>query len=307
GDDERFDYMYKFVSDKTVKSGTTPADRAHNLTVLETGTLYVAKFAFTSADEIDGSGKLPSDGAFNGTGEWIPLVRGAESLVDGMSAEEVLVFTRLAGDKVGATKMDRPEDVEPSLTTGKIYAALTNNTRRGTSGNAPADEVNPRNANKHGHILEITEDGDDNTAETFTWTLPIICGDPSDESTYFMGFDKSQVSPISAPDNVAFDKHGNLWIATDGNKLGANDGLFAVPLEGEQKGHLKQFLSVPVGAETCGPFITEDNKSVFVAVQHPGEVDGASVEEPASTWPHGDYAKPAVVCTWRPDGAEIGT
>ncbi|MGH3738448.1 MAG: PhoX family protein, partial [Micromonosporaceae bacterium] len=104
GDDERFDYMYKFVSDKTVKSGTTPADRAHNLTVLETGTLYVAKFAFTSADEIDGSGKLPSDGAFNGTGEWIPLVRGGESLVDGMSAEEVLVFTRLAGDKVGATK-----------------------------------------------------------------------------------------------------------------------------------------------------------------------------------------------------------
>ncbi|MGH3711880.1 MAG: PhoX family protein [Micromonosporaceae bacterium] len=306
GDDERFDYMYKFVSDKTYREGTSPADREHNKTLLESGSLYVAKFAFTSADEIDGSGKLPSDGAFNGTGTWIPLVRNGESLVEGMTVDQVLVYARIAGDKVGATKMDRPEDVEPHPTTGKIYAALTNNSRRGTTGQPPADEVNPRNANKHGHILEITEDGGDNTAETFTWTLPIVCGDPTDPSTYFMGFDKSQVSPISCPDNVAFDKHGNLWLATDGNQLGHNDGLFAVPLEGAEKGHLKQFLSVPVGAETCGPFITKDNKSVFVAVQHPGEVDGATVEDPASTWPHGNYAKPAVVCTWRSDGAEIG-
>ncbi len=205
----------------------------------------MAKLGFTSAGEIDGSGKLPGDGAFNGTGKWIKLVSGNRSFVDGMTAADVLVFTRLAGDKVGATKMDRPEDVQPNPVSGKIYAALTNNTNRGTGTNAPADEANPRNANKHGHIFEITEDRGDHTGESFTWALPIVCGDPADPATYFAGYDKTKVSPISCPDNVAFDSTGNLWISTDGNALGSNDGLFATPIEGPEKGHLKQFLTVP--------------------------------------------------------------
>ncbi|RKN48394.1 PhoX family protein [Micromonospora endolithica] len=307
GDDERFDYLYKFVSDKKFMKGNSWVARRHNLTLLESGTLYVAKLGFTSAGEIDGSGKLPTDGAFNGTGQWIKLVSGNRSYVEGMTAADVLTFTRLAGDKVGATKMDRPEDVEPSLLTGKVYVALTNNSARGTGSNPKADEANPRNANKHGQILELVEHRGDNTADTFTWSLPIVAGDPADPSTYFAGYDKAKVSPISCPDNVAFDATGNLWISTDGNALGSNDGLFATAVEGPERGHLKQFLTVPVGAEACGPFITGDNRSVFVAVQHPGELDGASVENPASNWPDGDYAKPAVVITWRLDGAPIGS
>ncbi|MFI6261652.1 PhoX family protein [Micromonospora sp. NPDC051006] len=307
GDDERFDYLYKFVSDKKFMKGDSWAARKHNLTLLESGTLYVAQLEQTSAGEIDGSGKLPSDGAFNGRGRWIKLVSGNRSYVDGMTAADVLTFTRLAGDKVGATKMDRPEDVEPSLLTGKVYVALTNNTNRGVGSNPKADEANPRNANKHGQVLELVENRGDNTAESFTWSLPIVCGDPTDASTYFAGYDKTKVSPISCPDNVAFDATGNLWISTDGNALGSNDGLFATALEGPERGHLKQFLTVPLGAETCGPFITGDNRSVFVAVQHPGEITGASVESPKSTWPDGDYAKPGVVVTWRLDGGPVGS
>ncbi|MGC4768069.1 PhoX family protein [Micromonospora sp. DT44] len=307
GDDERFDYLYKFVSDKKFLKGNSWAARKHNLTLLESGTLYVAKLDQTSAAEIDGSGTLPTDGAFNGRGRWIKLVSGNRSFVDGMTAADVLTFTRLAGDKVGATKMDRPEDVEPSHLTGKVYVALTNNTDRGKAGKAAADEANPRNANKHGQILELVEDRDDNTAATFAWSLPIVCGDPTDPSTFFSGYDKTQVSPISCPDNVAFDATGNLWISTDGNALGSNDGLFATAVEGPEKGHLKQFLTVPIGAETCGPFITGDNRSVFVAVQHPGEITGASVENPASNWPDGDYAKPGVVVTWRLNGGPVGS
>ncbi|MGV9210792.1 PhoX family protein [Micromonospora sp. RB23] len=307
GDDERFDYLYKFVSDKKFLKGNSWAARKHNLTLLESGTLYVAKLDQTSAAEIDGSGTLPTDGAFNGRGRWIKLVSGNRSFVDGMTAADVLTFTRLAGDKVGATKMDRPEDVEPSLLTGKVYVALTNNTDRGKAGKAAADEANPRNANKHGQILELVEDRNDNTSETFAWSLPIVCGDPTDPSTFFSGYDKTKVSPISCPDNVAFDATGNLWISTDGNALGSNDGLFATAVEGPEKGHLKQFLTVPIGAETCGPFITGDNRSVFVAVQHPGEITGASVENPASNWPDGDYAKPGVVVTWRLDGGPVGS
>ncbi|MDI6100963.1 PhoX family phosphatase [Actinoplanes sp. NEAU-A12] len=308
GDDERFDYLYKFVSDKKYIDSDAPWARKHNLTLLESGTLYVAKVTGDSpATEIDGTGKLPTDGKFDGRGEWIKLVSGNTSFVPGMTAIDVLTFTRLAGDAVGATKMDRPEDVQPSLRTGKIYAAMTNNSNRGVGANAKADEANPRNANKHGHIFEITEDKGDHTGTRFSWQLPIVCGDPASADTYFGGYDKSAVSPISCPDNVAFDSAGNLWISTDGNALGSNDGLFATPIEGKERGHLRQFLTVPPGAETCGPFITKDDRSVFVAVQHPGEISGASVDNPASVWPDGDFAKPGVVVTWRKDGGPIGS
>jgi secreted PhoX family phosphatase len=301
GDDERFDYLYKFVSSRTMRTGRQKL--AHNLGILTEGTLYVARFTGNSPGEIDGSGKLPSDGEFDGTGQWIPLARSnvdgtGESFVAGMSVPDVLVHTRLAGDAVGATKMDRPEDVEPHPRTGKVYASLTNNNRRGVDG-APADEPNPRNANRHGHVLELTEDGDDPAATTFTWKLLLVCGDPNDAATYFAGFPKDQVSPISCPDNLAFDPSGNLWIATDGNALGSNDGLFAVPLDGPSRGQVKQFLTVPRGAETCGPVI--EDRLALVSVQHPGQLDGASAEQPASRWPDGpdSQPRPSVISVWK--------
>lgn len=300
GDDSRYEYIYKFVSKERYKPGF---DR-HNRTLLDEGTLYVAKFTGDSpASEIDGSGKLPADGEFDGSGEWIPLVSGDKSYVDGMSAAEVLVYTRSAADKVGATKMDRPEDMERNPVTGGVYVALTNNTNRTA---AEADEANPRSANKHGHVLEIVERRGDAGEKRFAWSIPLVCGDPNDAATYFAGYDKSKVSPISCPDNVTFDKDGNLWISTDGNALGTNDGLFVMPVKGKERGHLRQFLTVPVGAETCGPLVTADQRSVFVAVQHPGETDGASPEEPSSHWPDGDQPRPSVAVVWHGQGKKIG-
>ncbi|MDO3649429.1 PhoX family protein [Nocardia mangyaensis] len=307
GDDERFDYMYKFVSTKKVQPGMGAASMRHNMTILDEGTLYVAELTGDHADEIDGSGKVP-DGGFTGKGRWIPLLEtGADgkgtSFVDGMSAEEVAVFTRLAGDKVGATKMDRPEDFEANPKTGKVYVALTNNTNRGKDDYPRADEANPRNLNKNGHILEIA---DDHTGTDFTWALLLVCGDPAAADTYFGGFDKSKVSPISCPDNLAFDPHGNLWISTDGNALKSNDGLFSVILDGPDRGETKQFLTVPRGAETCGPIVTE--KHVIVCVQHPGESDDATVDKPRSNWPDGGSAqpRPSVAVVWKKNGGRIG-
>ncbi|WP_327354734.1 PhoX family protein [Streptomyces sp. NBC_01304] len=311
GDDERFDYFYKFVSSKRMRKGNSRWAREHNLTLLDEGTLYVAKLTGDSpAGQIDGSGALPVDGEFDGSGQWLPLATatadGAESHVEGMTAEEVFVFTRLAGDKVGATKMDRPEDIEPSPRTGKVYVALTNNADRGKTGKAPADEANPRNLNKHGQILELTEHRNNPASTKFGWLLFLVAGDPNDPATYFAGFPKDQVSPISCPDNVAFDPHGNLWISTDGNQLGNHDGLFGVATSGKRRGELKQFLTVPKGAETCGPLVQD--RRVLVSVQHPGELDGASVEKPASVWPDGPgkIVRPAVVSVWRKDGSDIG-
>lgn len=309
GDDERFDYMYKFVSSKKMRPGTDPAAMAHNMTLLDEGTLYVAKLTSDiPAGEIDGSGTLPSTGSFAGTGAWLPLLRSgpdgqAESLVDGVSAQEVAVFTRMAADKVGATKMDRPEDIEANPKTGKVYVALTNNDERGTAGEAGPDAANPRNENKSGQILEIT---DDHADTGFTWELLLVCGDPAAADTYFAGFDKTKVSPISCPDNLAFDSHGNLWISTDGNALDSNDGLFAVALDGPNRGETKQFLTVPLGAETCGPVVTDD--LVTVCVQHPGEHDDHSIDHPLSRWPEGGTgtARPSVVAVWKSAG-NIGT
>ncbi len=281
GDDERFDYMYKFVSSRRYRKG----DTAYNKTLLSAGDLYVARF----------TGDGFEDGVSDGTGQWLPLVKGGRSMVPGMSVAEVLIWTRLAADAVGPTKMDRPEDVQPNPVTGKVYAALTNNTRRLPS---QIDEPNPRADNKFGQILELTEDGNDPTSMSFSWQLVLIAGNPDDPSTYYYGYDKSQVSPISCPDNVAFDPQGNLWISTDGQPgtIGTCDGLFLMPLTGPDKGYVQQFLSVPVGAECCGPVI-ENMDSVLVAVQHPGEVDGASPSNVVSTFPYlGDrQPRPGVI------------
>lgn len=310
GDDSRFEYIYKFVSSRKVRSGNTDKDREENMKILDEGTLYVATFEGNNKDFDENN--PPKGEKFDGTGKWIKLVTvkedgSAESHVDGMSAEEVIVFTREAGDKVGATKMDRPEDVEPHPTTGKIYAALTNNKYRGTQEEGKnkegVREYAPVKENKNGMVIEIE---DDFTGEELKWNLLLVCGDPDEAETYFGGFDKSKVSPISCPDNVTFDSFGNLWVSTDGNALESNDGLFAVALEGESRGLTKQFLTVPAGAETCGPLVFD--KRVIVNVQHPGEDEEATVKTSTSHWPDGgdSIARPATVVAWKEDFGTIG-
>jgi len=310
GDDERFDYLYKFVSKDTYRPGSTAADRRHNMTLLSEGNLYVAKFTGNSPlAEITGTGVLPSDGAFDGSGEWLPLVVDGASAVPGMTVAEVLVYTRLAADKVGPTKMDRCEDVQPSLQSGKIYVACTNNSDRGKPGKEGATEVNPRTQNRDGHIVEITENGGQ-TSTKFNWTLLLVAGDPAKNgSTYFSGFPADKVSPISCPDNVAFDSVGNLWISTDGapSTIGYNDGLFKVTLEGPERGKVEQFLSVPRDAETCGPVIHDEERTVFVSVQHPGEE--GTFAAPHSYFPDyvpaGATPKPGQVRAPRPSVVQV--
>ncbi|TXR57763.1 PhoX family protein [Quadrisphaera setariae] len=275
GDDSRGQHLYKFVSRERVGKG----GKGGRSELLDAGDLYVAKF------EADGDPATDRDG----TGTWIPLTKDGKSAVPGMSHEEVLVFTRDAAAKVGATPMDRPEDVEPDPRTGYVYVACTNNTDRTSP--APA---NPRAKNKDGHVIELREAGGDATGTRFDWSLLLVCGDPEDPSTYFSGFPAEKVSPISCPDNVAFDKdQPGLWISTDGapSTLKLNDALHFVPLTGADRGRVSQFLAVPTGAETCGPWIDAADGSVFVNVQHPGETDTARVDAPASAFPYTDASK----------------
>jgi secreted PhoX family phosphatase len=285
GDDAPFEYVYKFVS----RRGLRGHGRAEGAGLLDEGVLHVARF------DADGSGA------------WIPLVHGAGPLTaeNGFDSQAlVLMNARGAADLVGATKMDRPEDIERNPVTGAVYAVLTNNTRRAPE---QVDAANPRAANKSGHILEMVEEGNDAGALRFRWRLFLVCGDPKDGSTYFGGFPKERVSPISAPDNIAFDGAGNLWIATDGQRgaLGCNDGIFVAPTEGSERGFVRQFLSAPEGAEVCGPSFTSDHRTLFAAIQHPGE--GGTVEKPRSLWPDGTGApRPSVIAVRHASGGIVG-
>ena len=288
GDDERFEYAYKFVTTGSYDEN----DRAANMDLLDEGTLYVAKF-----NE-------------DGTGEWLPLVAGEGELTEANgfpTQAEVVVNARFAADAVGATKMDRPEDFETNPVTGKVYLVCTNNSRRQLE---ETDAANPRPQNLGGHIIEITETGDDHAATTFNWEIFILAGDPAQGSTHFAGFDTDEVSPIASPDNITFDVDGNLWISTDGlgNTLAGNDGLFVVPTEGEERGFVRQFFSSVPGAEVSGPVFTPDNTSLFASIQHPAE--GSSYEEPTIRWPDGGDApvRPSVVVIQAADAtARVGT
>jgi secreted PhoX family phosphatase len=206
--------------------------------------------------------------------------------------------------------MDKPEGFRPNPVTGKVYCNLTNNPARGTANQPAPDAANPRAANINGHVLELTEAGGDHSATTFTWEIFIQCGDPqvAADATYFGGFDPTRVSPISNPDYLTFDRHGNLWVATDGlskgtNRLhGKNDGIFGVPVESPDRGHLRQFMSGPAGAELTGPRFNADDSALFVSVQHPGRT--GTIANPTSHWPEGGaaVAKPAVIVVTRDGG-----
>lgn len=196
---------------------------------------------------------------------------------------------------------------------------FTNNSSRGVGANPGTDEANPRVNNRTGHIIELHEADNDAGATTFTWSMFMLCGDPGStdpllNETYFAGFDESAVSPIAAPDNIMFDRAGNLWIATDGMGSpfgGVNDALYACPVEGPERGYLRQFLSVVRGAETCGPTLTHDERTLLVAVQHPGE-GGVLGGQPAPTSGFPDYdgsaPRPAVIAVRRtgPGDKRIG-
>ncbi len=298
GDDERFEYIYKFIT----KNSFNPQNREKNFDLLDEGTLYVAKFN----DDF--------------TGEWIEIATAHKTngrykykinpkLSEEFQKDPVLCFinTRKAADILGATKMDRPEDIEYNPITKSIFAAMTyNEKRKATEINA----ANPRFENTMGHIIEIIEENQDSLATKFNWKIPLLCGLPKSNSEknqlkiYNQIVDKN-FPPISAPDNLAFDKIGNIWIATDGNsdveRLKMNDGVYVLNPYAKE---LKMFLSAVPNSEVCGPEFSNDYKIFFCAIQHPGEGDLNSTK-----WPYlkddCPIPRPAVIQIKRKDNKEI--
>jgi secreted PhoX family phosphatase len=312
GDDARNEYIYKFVS----REAFAPDDPGRNRDLLDSGTLYVAQF---HAD---------------GTGKWVELTFGKNGLIleNGFGSQaEVLIHTRRAGDRVGATMMDRPEWVTVHPHTGEMYCSLTNNkSRGGTTRNAPdgstpagsasppVDGANPRAENIFGHIIRWREAGGDAAATTFDWDVFIQCGDPSNADPNRRGDIRGDI--FACPDGLWIDAGGRLWIETDiaptalykGDyaAMGNNALLCADPITGE----VRRFLTGPRGCEITGAIQAPDGHTLFVNVQHPGENPGER-SDPAnpkavSSWPDGPQGgrpRSATLAIRKLDGGPIGT
>ena len=328
GDDERNEYVYKFVCANKYDRNNDAANRQ----LLDTGTLYVARF------EADGSGA------------WLPLVFGENGLTpeNGFADQgEVLVKTRQAADRLGATMMDRPEWVAAHPDTREVYLTLTNNSRRGNtpasanladgtskaaSANPVVDAANPRPDNDFGHIIRWREQDGKADATVFEWDIFVQCGDKATTktlgSTYTADGHDGYKGTIKgddygAPDGLWFDREGRLWIQTDqvGNatgdwvNIGGNVMMCADPVTGETR----RFLTSPRNCEVTGVISTPDGKTFFVGIQHPGE-DWVTGYTENSTWPDSGINGPTtrskagavkprsgIVVVTRDDGGVVGT
>ncbi|MEM7401303.1 MAG: PhoX family phosphatase [Pseudomonadota bacterium] len=285
GDDQAFEYVYRFVSKHKYQAGK----QKQNLALLDEGELSVAEFTE------------------HGSVIWHSLQYGEGPHIqkNGFSSQaDVVIDMRKAADLVGATPMDRPEEIKVNPQSGNVFAVLTNNFKR-----TKRDAANPRAINRHGHILELIPPDHDHSAKEFKWEIFILAGNIKskiDQAYYHKNITVN--GWFSSPDNCSFDEKGNIWIATDGfNRSGIADGIWVSATQGKQKALTKQFLRAPIGSEICSPCFTPDQKTMFCSIQHPGA--GSSFQQPSTRWPDFDESmppRPAVIAVTQDQGEMIG-
>ena len=254
GDDERGEFLYKFVS------AGKYSEMGNNRDLLEDGDLFVARF------NADGSGK------------WLALT----PETTGMSSKaEICIHTRQAASAVKATTMDRPEWVAANPNKAEAYCCLTNNINRGVKPNAGGDATpvggpNPRKANKYGQIVRWQAANDDHTAEDFSWDLFVVAGNPAVHSDDRKGSGNVNADNMfNSPDGLKFDTRGGMWIQTDGKYSNKDDfagmGNNQMLLGNTETGEINRFMVGPKECEVTGLTWSGDRKTMFVGIQHPGE------------------------------------
>jgi secreted PhoX family phosphatase len=296
GDDERGEFIYKFITRDVFDPGTPKANRD----LLDHGTLYVARF--------DAGDSHP--GHPRGQGQWVELSHGKQGLdaSHGFASQaDVVIHARLAASTVQATRMDRPEWIAVSPKDGQVYCTLTNNIKRGEDGQ-PVGGPNPRAKNIYGQILRWREAGDEHGAMSFEWDLFAVAGNPVAHAGTPLGGSPNVTAEnlFNSPDGLGFDDAGRLWILTDGDTtntgdfagMGNNQMLCADPESGE----IRRFMVGPIGCEVTGISFAPDQRSLFVGIQHPGENGGSTFPEHL---PNGKPRSSVMVIT-RDDGGVIG-
>lgn len=263
GDDERNEYIYKFVSADNYKSMF-----ARGVHPLDEGVLYVARF-----DE-------------DGTGEWLELSPRNPKLA-GWSQADICVNTRIAGDLVGATKMDRPEWITEGQG-NEMFCTLTNNKN---------PEPRPANLpnNSDGHIIKWV-DADDHTGTTFEWDFFAISKEVTDAQGQMFG----------SPDGIWADGQGRVFVETDGTQpQGANDQLLVA---NQRTAEFRRLMTGVAGGEVTGITVTPDRRTGFANIQHPGNGDPAVTNFPAKfTGTSGPVPRDATLVITRKDGGVFGS
>ncbi len=332
GDDQANEFVYKFVS----TGKFNPSDRLANRDLLDQGQLYVAR--------------LEEDG----TGAWVAITAAAanaaaieaEHAARFSDAGDVAVRARIAARLLGATPMDRPEDVEAVLDEtwtgqGAVMIVCTRNTELGYGGPGNPRRPDPARpgraqANVAGHILKLEEAQGDCASLTFTWDVFALGGDPAATAPVaslrsgaaghvavtYRDAPTTTGARFACPDNLCLSTKTNLaWVTTDGSDevfADCNDAVLAIPLaEGPGPKPVKRFLVGPIGCELTGPVLSPDERTFFAAIQHPGESNVAGVNfidarladpavKPFSTFPDGGWPRSSVIYVRRLDGGVIG-
>ena len=162
---------------------------------------------------------------------------------------DVLIQTRKAAEIVGATPQDRPEGMAIHPKTGEIFISCSNN----------QDRQRP-----FGKILKISEHNNDHLSLNFQASNFVVGGKQFN---------------FASPDNLVFDRHGNLWCTTDTSGKDLNNGsyygmggnaLYIIATQGTQAGIPVRIGSAPAGAEFTGPTFI-DPHTLLLSLQHPGE------------------------------------
>lgn len=316
GCDSINEYVYKFVSTENWRASDVNGGLAAGDRYLDSGKLYVAKF---NSDF---------------TGEWLDLTSG----LSGTQAVSTQTFTftdptidpylntRIAADKKGATKMDRPEWGAVNPRNGEVYFTMTKNASRTIALSEPAnprsykDNASSANGNPNGHIIRFRENASNPTATTFAWDIYAFGAETDDLNNANVNLSGLTAENFfSAPDGLWFsEKTGIMYIQTDdGDFINEADGkgstcmlLAAIPgVVGDGKsvevtnvdgttsktvitkigkvGQLKRMLTGPLDSEITGITESYDGKALFVNIQHPGENTAlANLNTPNSSWPY---------------------
>jgi secreted PhoX family phosphatase len=351
GCDRRGGHLYRFVSDGLIKDPSDPA----NSQLFASGRLYGAVFnangsgewralqADTPVAPLAAPVLVPHSDRDKGGSEllqnpeqvkaYATRYRSLGDLYRGSGDAQLgalLIDAHYAANAAGITGTARPEDTEIDPRSGDLLIVFTSGLPGEEGIPDPSIFKGPRGQTpwNEGWIMRLKELGN----QRFSWRMVATGGEPADGG---LGF--------ANPDNLAVDPNSDaLWMVTDigtgelnGDRNGGNYGnnsCWVIPTAGPAAGKAYCFATGPMECELTGVTLDASGSSLFLAVQHPGELngirrdgaeeargfplrlsDGSSVNQLrwvplGSNWPQGEAnaaPKPSVLEVRRSDGKPL--